>query len=581
MRRFLQSLSSFALLLALLPSSLVPTAQAATTELRATVTGTALAVAVQGNYAYVADASLGLRVIDVSEPASPVARGSVNSWWDNSSSWPAAQGVAVNGSYAYVAAGENGLRVVDVSDPDNPVAVGTCPGIGIVRDLSAVGSLVYAVDGAAYLRVIDATNPNSPSSTGQIVPGGIPWRVHVQGDYAYVASLSGGLKIVDVSDPTSMTVAGSLAPPSADITRGIGVSGSSAFTLEQIGGFRAIDASSPSNPVALGPPQSTGVAGNNGNVVVAGGYAYVAGSSGLSVFDVSIPSAVSLAGSYTAPADGSVHGGRRGVAVAGNIVYFAASSAGLLVIEFTPSPTTNSAPTINTLTGPAGPLPLGTAAAFSATFSDPDAGDAHIARWDWGDDTPHTVVNSAASPLNASHTYAAPGVYTVTLTVTDAASESDSQTFEYVVVYDPSAGFVTGGGWFISPPGGYSDAPGLTGKATFGFVSKYQKGAATPKGTTEFQLEFAGFSFYSETYQWLVLNKTAANAQFKGTGTVNGQNEPTTGQSYKFLLRATDGSPDKFRIKIWWEDADATEHVVYDNGTDQAIGGGSIVMHAK
>jgi hypothetical protein len=41
-----------------------------------------------------------------------------------------------------------------------------------------------------------------------------------------------------------------------------------------------------------------------------------------------------------------------------------------------------------------------------------------------------------------------------------------------VVIYDPSAGFVTGGGWFISPEGAYSQNTTLTGKANFGFISK-------------------------------------------------------------------------------------------------------------
>ena len=44
---------------------------------------------------------------------------------------------------------------------------------------------------------------------------------------------------------------------------------------------------------------------------------------------------------------------------------------------------------------------------------------------------------------------------------------------------------------------------------------------------------------------------------------------------------AGDDAPDTFRIKIWWEEADGTEHTVYDNGSDQPIGGGSIVIHSK
>ena len=112
----------------------------------------------------------------------------------------------------------------------------------------------------------------------------------------------------------------------------------------------------------------------------------------------------------------------------------------------------------------------------------------------------------------------------------------------------------------------------VTGKATFGFVSKYKKGASVPDGNTEFQFKAGDLNFSSTSYQWLVVNQGGTNAQFKGFGTINGTGD------YGFMLWATDGSPDKFRIKIW--DV-ASEVVVYDNGTDQAIGGGSIVVHKK
>ena len=63
-------------------------------------------------------------------------------------------------------------------------------------------------------------------------------------------------------------------------------------------------------------------------------------------------------------------------------------------------------------------------------------------------------------------------------------------------------------------------------------------------------------------------------AQFKGTGTIIG-----TGV-YKFMLWAVGGNPDTFRIKIWYEE-DGMENVVYDNGMDQEIGGGNIVVHTN
>jgi hypothetical protein len=59
------------------------------------------------------------------------------------------------------------------------------------------------------------------------------------------------------------------------------------------------------------------------------------------------------------------------------------------------------------------------------------------------------------------------------------------------------------------------------------------------------------------------------------SGTINGDGE------YKFQIWAGDGESDTFRIKIWVEDASGNETVIYDNGFDQEIGGGNIVVHTK
>ena len=112
------------------------------------------------------------------------------------------------------------------------------------------------------------------------------------------------------------------------------------------------------------------------------------------------------------------------------------------------------------------------------------------------------------------------------------------------------------------------------GKANFGFVSKYKKGASVPTGNTEFVFKAADLNFHSDNYQWLVVSGSDY-ARFKGTGTINGEGD------YKFMLWAGDDEPDTFRIKIWEEDEYDTETVIYDNGMDQAIAGGSIVIHTK
>jgi len=43
------------------------------------------------------------------------------------------------------------------------------------------------------------------------------------------------------------------------------------------------------------------------------------------------------------------------------------------------------------------------------------------------------------------------------------------------------------------------------------------------------------------------------------------------------MIWADDDNPDTFRIQSWYEDGG--EVVVYDNGSQQSLGGGSIVVH--
>ena len=213
---------------------------------------------------------------------------------------------------------------------------------------------------------------------------------------------------------------------------------------------------------------------------------------------------------------------------------------------------------------------------FTAAFTDPDSLNGHSAKWDWGDGSFDTQ-SSVSSPVQASHAYGEPGIYTVELTVTDSDGLSASATYQFVVVYDPSGGFVSGGGWIDSPAGAYIPAPSLTGKATFAFVSRYTKGKVVPTGNTQFKFKTASLNFSSDNYFWLVV--TGGNtALFSGSGTINdllAQN----GDPYKFKVWANDGQPDTFRIRIWWEDTDGSEYDIYDNADDQPIDGGTIVVH--
>ena len=248
----------------------------------------------------------------------------------------------------------------------------------------------------------------------------------------------------------------------------------------------------------------------------------------------------------------------------------------------------NLAPSVGPITAPTVPVDISNLIMTSATFTDPGTNDApFICTINYGDD-----LGEQAGTINGNtctgpaYTYLEAGVYTIKLTVTDKDGDSGESIFQYVVVYDPDGGFVTGGGWIYSQLGAYRDDLYTEGKANFGFVSKYKKGANTPTGQTEFQFHAGNLDFHSTNYEWLVIS--GQRAQFKGTGTINGKG------SYGFILTAFDGdlqnnayNDDMFRIKI----IDESDEPVYDNkrGTTiefenaplQPIDGGSIVIHKK
>lgn len=238
------------------------------------------------------------------------------------------------------------------------------------------------------------------------------------------------------------------------------------------------------------------------------------------------------------------------------------------------APYLNTPPTIDSVTGPLDPVKIGDPVQITIDFTDPDEDDTHMATFEWGDEEIDAVnVDPGARTITYTHPYTVAGVHTLMLTITDNGEESDSLLYQYIVIYDPDGGFVTGGGWIDSPAGAFPADIDLTGKANFGFVSKYKKGGYVPIGNTEFLFNAADLNFHSTSYDWLII--AGFKAMFKGTGTINGEG------NYGFMLTAIDGEisggADQFRIKIW--DTDNNDAIIYDNNAATDLGGGNIKLH--
>ncbi|WP_338648207.1 T9SS type A sorting domain-containing protein [Flavobacterium sp. KS-LB2] len=228
------------------------------------------------------------------------------------------------------------------------------------------------------------------------------------------------------------------------------------------------------------------------------------------------------------------------------------------------------------------PIAVGLPATLSATINPPIGGVSVTFSLDNGNGVllSYQATTNSAGVASTSVTSLPVEVYKVNV----VAGSGCSFSIAYLPVYDPNGGFVTGGGWINSPVGAYIVDPTVTGKANFGFVSKYKKGSNVPEGNTEFQFQAGNLKFASSTYVSGSLVIAGSQAIYKGIGTINGSG------SFNFMVSAVDGQInggggyDKFRIKIW-----NSSGVVYDNNiglsdnstpTDATkLGGGSIVIH--
>jgi hypothetical protein len=275
-------------------------------------------IAIAGSYAYVADYN-GLRIIDVSRPEAPVQAGEYASedMSDISS-------VAVAGSYAYLAQGSIGLQILDVSNPISPTLVGGLDTPGVARHIVVNNGTAYVADHGAGLRIFDVNDAVAPREIGAIDTPGLAKRVALAGARAFIADGAGGLRAVDARDPRSPVALGAYTRFTGG--RSLALDGSYAYVADGEQRLWAIDARDVAAPTERGSVAFAG--GATYGVAAAGGYAYVADySAGLRVIDTRKPDSPVEVGWRDTP------GFARDVEIVGSLAYVADEDAGLRVIS--------------------------------------------------------------------------------------------------------------------------------------------------------------------------------------------------------------------------------------------------------
>jgi hypothetical protein len=281
-------------------------------------------VFVSGNLAFIADGDSGLLVLDVLNAAAPSMVGHLNIP-------DCVYRADVEGSHAYAFCSSSGvdwLRVIDVSDPANPVLRGSyeLPEYSYLNDMAVEDGRVYlAFD--YTVEILDVSDPENPVATGNLgVPGhtGGACGVSAQGNYIYVACADAGLQVVDVSDVYNPQIIGDYDGLRQAIR--VCVCGNYAYVVDAFRGLAAIDISNarfPSLQSRYDDPDfyAEGIYADQTWVYVT--------FRGLSIFNGWNLQAPGIVGSYDMPGSGRV------MFAANGYIYFAEAGQ-LLILQFEP-----------------------------------------------------------------------------------------------------------------------------------------------------------------------------------------------------------------------------------------------------
>jgi hypothetical protein len=124
--------------------------------------GWGMDVAVQGSYAYVADAEDGLLILDVTNPAAPVLRGTLAT--------TNAVGITVDGAHASIADNHGGVVVADVTNPAQPGRVAVFDTPGLARSVASLGEQLVVADDYGGLAAWSPAGGAPPTPTATPTP---------------------------------------------------------------------------------------------------------------------------------------------------------------------------------------------------------------------------------------------------------------------------------------------------------------------------------------------------------------------------------------------------------------------------
>jgi len=205
--------------------------------------------------------------------------------------------VAATSEYAYIADGWNGMQIIDIGSPEAPRIVGNYYNESFARAVAVDDSNYAYLANSSTLTQIDVSDPAVPRYRHSLTLDNsnvVPVDVTVFDSYVYVAWSDSGMVVLEISDEGKDSAyvyyRDSYVREGGGLAKGVTVAGNLAYlAYGELGGLEIIDISKPYS-LPHNPVGAVDTPGDASDVVIVGGYAYVAdGPEGLQVIDIRSP----------------------------------------------------------------------------------------------------------------------------------------------------------------------------------------------------------------------------------------------------------------------------------------------------
>ncbi|MBP8123643.1 MAG: hypothetical protein KBG20_12315 [Caldilineaceae bacterium] len=223
-------------------------------DFRIDSTGIALDVLIDGHTLYLPLDTTGVRILDISNPASPQPLGLL------ARGLSPPHTLALAGSHLLVASIMGGVRIADVSLPGSPVYTSAFRSIGWARNLAIVDDFIYMAEGGRGLWILESAKINEGLGAAHFIDlENAALDITVSGHHVFIAGGKAGIKILDATDPANPTLVATHDTPGSAWQ--IAIVGSNAYIADYDGGLRILDISDIARPVEVGsiPPPSASV----------------------------------------------------------------------------------------------------------------------------------------------------------------------------------------------------------------------------------------------------------------------------------------------------------------------------------